>query len=171
MIPNSQDTGPYRIDLLMLIWGRISRSADALHGIGAIARDGAALGELVQAAAAAGQHLLDLEDVTRTLRVMAAQDGMHAGDWLRSRAAEAQLPRRKPPPALDLQIRLRGLQCERLVAKVIRRVDDKTVVEAYRVTITNTRGDVASVESSSFANALEGAISMAGARADVTEDP
>jgi hypothetical protein len=38
---------------------------------------------------------------------------------LRSKAVEAQMPRRKPPAALDLQIRLRGLQCQRLVAQLI----------------------------------------------------
>jgi hypothetical protein len=166
VLPNAQDTGPYRVDLVTLIWGRISRSADALHGVGAIAHNGQQLGELVQAAVAVGQELVAIEDLTRTLRVLAAQDGMHAGDWLRSRAVEAQMPRRKPPAALDLQIRLRGLQCRRLVAKLITRTDDEDVTEAYRVTIVNTRGDVASVESSSFANALEGAIAMAGARAD-----
>jgi hypothetical protein len=42
--------------------------------------------------------------------------------------------------------------------------------DSFRVTIKNLRGDVASCESPDFINALEGAIKMAGARADSMED-
>ena len=42
--------------------------------------------------------------------------------------------------------------------------------DSFRVTIKNLRGDVASCESHDFINALEGAIKMAGARADRMED-
>jgi hypothetical protein len=41
--------------------------------------------------------------------------------------------------------------------------------DTFRVTIKNLRGDVASCASHDFINALEGAIKMAGARADRME--
>ena len=43
--------------------------------------------------------------------------------------------------------------------------------DRFRVQIKNLRGDVASCGSTDFINALEGAIKMAGARADRTEEP
>ncbi len=162
MIANDQDAGPYRIDLVLAIWSRIARTAEALVGIGAIATQPGDLRRIVDATGEAGNAAIDHDCLTRTLRVLAHADGMHAGDWLRARAVEAQMPRRKPPAPLDLQIRLKGVQCKRLVGQLIERDDG----DAYRVTIMNTRGDVASVESSSFANALEGAIRMAGARSE-----
>jgi hypothetical protein len=51
------------------------------------------------------------------------------------------MPRRKTPAPADLQIRLRGLSCLRLVATLNRET------ESYRVVIKNLRGDVASCES------------------------
>src|SRR5262249_56656479 len=68
---------------------------------------------------------------------------------------ESRLPRRKPPAPADLQIRLRGLSCRRLVATMDAERD------SFRVTVKNLRGDVASCESPDFINALEGAIKMA----------
>lgn len=161
--PNEQDIGPYRIDHLRAIWGKIGRTADALHAVNAIALCGEDLRLVVQTAAEEGNEALNNPTMTRVLRILAAQDGMHAGDWLRMKAAEAVLPRRKTPPAVDLQIRLRGLNCKRLVVKL---ADD----ENYRVTIQNVRGDVASVESTSLSNAIDGAIKMAGARGDTEDD-
>jgi hypothetical protein len=165
---NEQDVGPYPVDHVVSIWGRIARMAEALHAVGAIARAPQQLRELVDACAAGGS--IDHDDITRTLRVLALQDGMHAGDWLRARAVEAGIPRRKPPAPLDLQMRLRSVQCQRLVARLVRISEDGRAYEGYRVTIMNVRGDVASAESSSLANALEGAIKMAGARSETTEE-
>lgn len=162
MTPNEQDVGPFRIDELLAIWTRVARTVEALWSIHAVTNPSAELRKLVQATQEVGDAVIDHPDITRALRVLAAQDGMHAGDWLRMKAVEASMPRRKPPPALDLQLRLRGLNCTRLVAQLVRREDE----ESYRVTIRNVRGDVSSVESASFANALEGAIKMAGARKD-----
>ena len=62
---------------------------------------------------------------------------------------ESQLPRRKPPAPADLQIRLRGLSCRRLVATM------DPAADTFRVQIKNLRGDVASCESHDFINALE----------------
>jgi hypothetical protein len=163
---NGQDVGPYRIDLVVAIWYRIARVTDALYAIGALAVTASTLRQIVDVCKEQGNEAIDDPDLTRALRILAAQDGMHAGDWLRARAVEAQMPRRKPPAPLDLQIRLKGVQCMRLVAQLITRREGETVTEAHRVTIRNTRGDVASCESASFANALEGAIKMAGARGD-----
>lgn len=168
MLPNDQDRGPYRIDLVLAIWSRVARAAEALRFVGALDVSPEALRKAVDDHVAQGLELVDIPDLTKTLVVCAVQDGMHAGDWLRMRAVEAQLPRRKPPAALDLQIRLKGLQCRRLVAQLITRHEGTEVHESHRVTIVNVRGDVASVESSSFANALDGAIKMAGARAEET---
>lgn len=144
--------------------------ADALLAIGAIARSSEALHLELGKTAAAGGTVFDDAALTKTLHVLASQDGMHAADWLRMRAHEASIPRRKTPPSTDLQIRLKGVQCTRLVAQLIRRDDNGESYEAYRVTIKNVRGDVASVESSQFSNALDGAIKMAGAAGVRTEE-
>jgi hypothetical protein len=157
--PNEHDRGPYRVDLLLAIWKRIARTADALWEVGAIKMPSAEMRKRIALAEVEEIREISIGDITTTLRMLALQDGMHAGDWLRMKAVEASLPRRKPPPAVDLQIRLRGLNCKRLVAKID---EDQNV----RVTIWNTRGDVASVQSESFANALDGAIQMAGARSE-----
>lgn len=162
MKPNEQDVGPYRIDELLAIWSKVARTSDALHAVQAISMSSIELKRLVDAAQERGRKDIDHQDITRTLRVLAAQDGMHAGDWLRMKAVEASLPRRKPPPAVDLQLRLKGLNCKRLVAQLVKGETEDD--EGFRVTIVTMRGDVASVESPSFANALEGAIKMAGAR-------
>lgn len=168
MTPNAQDVGPFRVDLVLAIWSKVSRTAEALLAIGAIATSVEALQLELDATAAAGNAVIEHADLTRILRVLATQDGMHAGDWLRARAAEASMPRKKPPASTELQIRLKGVQCLRLDARLIRRKEGEQLYEAHRVTIKNVRGDVASVESPSFANALDGAIAMAGARG--TED-
>jgi hypothetical protein len=164
MTPNEQDIGPFRIDELLAIWQRVARTVEALWAIHAVTSSSAELRKLVQATQEVGDGVIDHQDITRALRVLAAQDGMHAADWLRMKAVEASMPRRKPPPALDLQLRLKGLNCTRLVAQLRRSTDPED--EGFRVTIRNVRGDVVSCESPSFANALEGAIKMAGARKD-----
>jgi hypothetical protein len=160
--PNAQDVGPYPISELLAIWSKVARTADALYAVNAISRPSLELKQLVDATHELGDQVVDHQDLTRTLRVLAAQDGMHAGDWLRMKAVEASLPRRKPPPAVDLQLRLKGLNCKRLIAQLVKGETEDD--EGFRVTIVTMRGDVASVESPSFANALEGAIKMAGAR-------
>jgi hypothetical protein len=165
MKPNEQDHGPYRIDLVRAIWNRIARTVDALHAIAAVDIGAEQLKQLVDGEDAGGRLEVDSLTLTCALRVMASQDGMHAGDWLRARAVDASLPRRKAPAALELQLRLRGVNCRRFVA-VCRPGEEYGGEDAYRVTVTNVRGDIASVESTSFANALEGAIKMAGARVD-----
>jgi hypothetical protein len=101
---------------------------------------------------------VDHADLARALCVMAAADNMHVGDWMERTVYELQMPRVKTPAPADLQIRLRGLSCRRLVATLNHETDN------YRVVVKNLRGDVASCESSDFLNALEGAIKMAGAR-------
>lgn len=165
MNPNSDDVGPFRIDHLRSIWLRIARTAGMLQMFGAITMRPDALKQLVDATAECGNEVVDHPAITRTLRVLAAAEDMHAADWLRMKALEADLPRRRLPPAVDLQLRLRGLQATRIVAQLIRR-NEFGRPENFRVTIRTTRGDVASVESTNFANALEGAIKMAGARAE-----
>jgi hypothetical protein len=170
MLPTKdQDHGPFRIDLVLAIWTRVARTADALYQTQALSSSAAALHQRIQVTAEQGNQAIDDPELTRVLRVLAAQDGMHAGDWLRKTAVEAQMPRRKPPASIDLQVRLKGVQCVRLVCSLVRRRgDEDKMLESHRVTIRNTRGDVASCESDSFANALDGAIKMAGVR---TEEP
>jgi hypothetical protein len=162
--PEAQDLGPYRLDLVQALWPRIARVVRTLHAIGALRTAAAELEHVITAAAQAGRPTVDHADLARALCVMAAGDNMHVGDWMERTVYELQMPRRKAPAPVDLQIRLRGLICRRLVAQI----NDET--ESYRVTIKSLRGDVASVESSSFSNALEGAIKMAGAVAR-PEDP
>jgi len=162
--PAAQDLGPWRIDLLLAIWPRIARAVDTMHGTGAGELRSDELKRAIDAAAAMGSLAFVHRDLARTLCVMASVENMHVDDWLRRTVYESQLPRRKPPAPADLQIRLRGLSCRRLVATM------DPAADRFRVTIKNLRGDVASCESHDFINALEGAIKMAGARADRTED-
>lgn len=162
--PNVQDLGPWRVDLLEPIWNRVVRGAEALLVVGAINTDVPELGDMLAVAKVLGRVCIDSPDLTRILGMLAMIDGMHAQDWIRMRYVEATTPRRKPPPSTDLQMRLAGLQCRRLVCTLVRREHGRTVYEAHRVTIHNLRGDVSSAESSSFPNALEGALKMAGAR-------
>jgi hypothetical protein len=161
--PTDQDAGPFRIAHLIAIWRLFARTAEALWEIRAIGNPSAELRKVIDAREAEGVEVVSHADITRVVRLLALQAGMHADDWLRMTAADALLPRRKPPPAVELQIRLRWLNCKRLVC----RLDEAK--QNYRVTIHNVRGDVASVESCDFANALEGAIKMAGARAEGDE--
>jgi hypothetical protein len=163
--PEAQDLGPWRIDLVLAIWPRIARTIETLRAIGAVRSRPEDIETVIRSNAEAGCQAVEHRELGRVLCVMAAGDNMHVGDWLRRTVAESHMPRRKPPAPADLAIRLRGLACKRLVA----RINDET--ESYRVTILNLRGDVASCESYDFINALEGAIKMAGARADRTEEP
>lgn len=158
MRPHDGDIGPYRLNEVRAVWIPIARTIDVLHGLGACGIDAVASREIIDAAVIKGDSGTVLASVALALRILSAQEGMHALDWLRMRAIDEQMPRRKPPAAVDLQLRLKGLQCKRLVAHC------DPDGESYRVTIQNTRGDVASVNSSSFASALEGAMRMAGAR-------
>lgn len=168
MLPtNDQDRGPYRIDLVQAIWTRIARTADALYQTQALACSAAALQQRIQVTAEQGNAAIDDPDLTRVLRVLAAWDGMHAGDWLRKTVTDQQLPRRGTTPALALQGRLQGVGCERLVCTLSRRRDPQNptrIAELHRVTIRSAGGGIASCESESFALALEGALRMAGAR-------
>lgn len=152
--PEAQDLGPYRTDLVRALWPRIARVVHTLHSIGAIRTTAPELERVLDAAPPAVDHA----DLARALCVMAAADNMHVGDWMERTVYELQMPRVKTPAPADLQIRLRGLSCRRLVATLNHETDN------YRVVVKNLRGDVASCESSDFLNALEGAIKMAGAR-------
>jgi hypothetical protein len=71
---------------------------------------------------------------------------------------------RRPPRPDRRGYGIVDLSCRRLVATM------DPAADRFRVTIKNLRGDVASCESHDFINALEGAIKMAGARADRMED-
>lgn len=154
--PETQDLGPWRLDLLMAIWPRIGRALDTMRAIGAVQAGGDEVRHWLELAAGAGVQTFDHRDLARTLVVMSSVENMHVDDWLRKTVAESKMPRRKTPAAADLQIRLREVSCRRLVATMVE--------DGYRVVIKNLRGDVASCESPDFINALEGAIKMAGAR-------
>jgi len=156
--PDRQDLGPWRADLLLAIWPRIGRAADTMRAIGAVRAGSAELKLAIDAATAGGRQSFGHPDLARTLCVMASVENMHVDDWLRKTVYESQLPRRKSPAPADLQIRLRGLSCRRIVATMDPDAD------SFRVVIKNLRGDVASCESTDFLNALEGAIKMAGGR-------
>lgn len=164
--PNEMDVGPFRIDLLIAIWPRFARALDALCEIGAASVRSADVRAVLDAMLAAGRELVDDAIITAVLRLLALQDSMHANDWLRVRAAEAMTPRRKPPASTDLQMRLRGVQCRYLGARLVYGDGETPGGDRYRVTIENMRGDVASCEHVMFPSALEGALRMSGARRD-----
>jgi hypothetical protein len=155
---NEKDEGPFQIDLLQAIWWHLEQVCTVLHSAKLVACSAAELRRWVDEAQAEGHASVIHPTVALILRILAAPLSMHCDDYLRMKGVEAQLPRRKLDPSVDLQIRLRGLEARRVVCQL----DD--VTETYRVTIKNVRGDVASAAGATFPNALEGAIKMAGAR-------
>lgn len=158
------DVEPPRIDLVLVLWTRISRTIDALASLDP-APAPIALEDLrakLELDVQAGIEVTTDPLVIRALRVLAWQDNMHANDWLRKTAVDAQIPRRKQALVTDLQIRLKGVQAKRIVMSA------ETREGTYRVTVHTFQGDVVSARSDNFVNALAGAIKMAGAREDGT---
>jgi hypothetical protein len=168
---NEQDMGPFRIDLVLGVWVRIGRAIDAMRALGFSAATADEMHAVLVKLAADGRTETSDDRIVKALRFLALQDGMHANDWLRMRFADEQAPRRKPPASVDLQIRLRNVQCNFLVARICRgkpdssRCDGERLPDTFRVTIRTMRGDVASCESEHFAHALDGAVAMAGVNA------
>lgn len=146
-------TGPFRVEDLLAIWNRIARMAHVLHGAGQIRSKPDELRALIAAAALADEASFEHPDLNRTLGFLAAPDAMFASDWVRMKVIDARGQTNVAAHALDL----RGLRCRRLVIRF-------TDGDACRVTIHNRRGDVVSVDGHNLANALGGAIRMAGAR-------
>lgn len=163
MNPKAADSEPFRLELVERIWTKIARTVDALHSLGVCELKPEALHGILAAHAEQGNDASSHPDLERALRVLAWQDNMHAGDWLRKEAVEAMLPRRKQALVTDLQIRLKGVQAKRIVMSA------RTEDGSYRCTVQTFHGDVVSARSDNFVNALNGAIAMAGARKDDTE--
>lgn len=153
------DTAPMRIDLVLRLWTKIARTVDALRSLGVGDLSSDELRAIIDATAEEADAVVH-PDLERALRVLGWQDNMHAGDWLRMRAAEAMLPRRKQALVTDLQIRLKGVQAKRIVMSA------RTEEGSYHCTVRTFQGDVVSARSDNFVNALNGAIEMAGARKD-----
>lgn len=170
VLPTERDAGPFPIEPIRAIWTWVERAAFALREQGAITSTPNELRAELDAQESAGAERIAHPELARALRVMAALENMHVDDWLVQRAAEVLMPRRKPPPVVDMQMRLKGVQCQRLVAQVIRCGDGKTATAKHRVTIQTLRGDVASAEHPRLHHALDGAIRMAGARTGSTEE-
>lgn len=147
--------GPYRIDDVLAIWKRIARTAEVLHGVGALAITLAQLRLEVGRLAEQHNGAVDHPELTRVLRVLAAPDRMSPSDWLRMKVVDQSGRHGKPGHPLDL----RGLRCRKLIASFESSGD-------VLVTVENLRGGIASVKSCNFGNALEGAIRMAGARSE-----
>jgi hypothetical protein len=153
---NDQKDGPYRVADVKTVWTRIARMVDHLHKLGVIDMSAPDLALLINRLEVHDQPDVDVPALNTTLEVLAAPDAMCASDWLRMKVVDARGRTNVSLHPLDL----RGLKCRRLVV----RFDGTDEEPVCRVTIHNRRGDIASVESTSFANALDGAINMAGAR-------
>lgn len=154
------DTEPLRLDLVVQLWTKVSRTVDALRSLGLVTLNPEELRAVLDAQREQGNEASDHADLVRAVRVLAWQDNMHSSDWLRKEAADALVPRRKQALVTDLQIRLNGVQAKRIVMSA------RTGEGTYRCTVQTFQGDVVSCRSDNFVNALTGAITMAGARKD-----
>jgi hypothetical protein len=154
---DERDLAPLRVDLVLSAWPAIGPMLEAMHRVGLVPRGEGEMRRIVELVASRGGARIDHPSIAAAVRVLAALQGQHASDWLEATAQAATMPRRKPPPATDLVLRLEGVECSRLVLEEA----DEGIV---RVTIWNHRGDVVSYESGNTANALDGAIRMADAR-------
>lgn len=146
--------GPFRVDDLLAIWNRIARMAHVLYGSRIIKRTPDELRALIAAAEASDEASFECPDLNRVIGFLAAPDAMFASDWVRMKVIDARGQTNVAAHSLDL----RGLRCRRLVVKFI---DD---TDACRVTVHSRRGDIVSVLGHNLANALGGAVRMAGAR-------
>jgi len=155
---NERDVPPFRVDMVLAAWAALDVMVEVLFLLGLVPRGADDARRICELVAAAKRRTINHPSITTALRVLAAADGQHAADWLEQQALDAGVPRRKPPPAVDLVARLEGLDCRRLL------LEERLDLGVVRVTVWNHRGDVASHESGSTANALEGAIHMASAR-------
>lgn len=151
-------------------WPRILGAARALERAGSFAglyRGVLDQRGLVERAQLAGE-LVASAHIDAAVRCCAAFEDMEPGDWLRMAAIDATIPRRRPPPSVAIALRLRGVQCQRLVAQV---VEDLNGEDAVLVELQSTRGDVVSCRREDFDEALEGALRMAGALPDRPQAP
>lgn len=153
---NDQKDGPYRVADVITVWTRIARMVDHLHKRGISESSSAAMRTRLAKLERADVADIDEPDLSVALEMLAAPDAMCASDWLRMKVVDARGRTNVSLHPLDL----RGLSCRRLVI----RFDGTDEDPICRVTVHNLRGDIASTQSSTLANALDGAINMAGAR-------
>lgn len=153
---NDQKDGPYRVADVKTVWTRIARMLEHLHKLKLVKRPSAELRILIDRLDREEVSDTDDGDISYALEMLAASDAMCASDWLRMKVVEARGRTNVSLHPLDL----RGLSCRRLVI----RFDGTDEDPICRVTVHNLRGDIASTQSSTLANALDGAINMAGAR-------
>lgn len=153
---NDQKDGPYRVADVITVWTRIARMVEHLHKLGISKSSAAEMRKRLAKFERDEVSDIDEVDLSAALEMLAAPDAMCASDWLRMKVVDARGRTNVSLHPLDL----RGLSCRRLVV----RFDGTEDEPICRVTIHNRRGDIASVESPTFGNALDGAIKMAGAR-------
>lgn len=153
-----RDAPPFRLDLVLAAWAAIEVMVESLWRERVIRRSAEEMRRVCELAIELGRTRINHESITLPLRLLAASAGQHVVDWLEQQAVEAQLPRRKPPPAVDLVLRLDGVDARRLL------LEELGAEGVVRCTVWNHRGDVVSHESGSTANALAGAIRLADAR-------
>jgi len=147
-------------ELVLAIWPRLERMIVALGKVGIFVNVDRTQAFVATLKGRNDEGVITNDHVATAIRLLALQDSMAPHDWLRMKAVDAAMPRKRTPPALDLQLRLKRINARSLVAKVVQRENGS---ELARVTIKSARGDVASCEAPGFAEALEAAIQMAGA--------
>lgn len=153
---NDQKDGPYRVADVKTVWTRIARMLEHLHKLKLVKRPSAELRILIDRLDREEVSDTDDGDISYALEMLAASDAMCASDWLRMKVVEARGRTNVSLHPLDL----RGLACRLLVVRF--EADDVCHVTVKTQLAGTSR--VASVRSAGFANALDGAIRMIGAR-------
>jgi hypothetical protein len=92
--------------------------------------------------------------LTSAIEILGRMSALRGEEWLRQNYELRTVPRKKPPPPTDLQIRLKH-------AVNARKVTVEAVDRDYRATIVTTQGDVVVCRGSKMQWALDGALGMA----------
>lgn len=149
------DVERLEVDAVLVAWARLAPVVDALYASGAAPRGAAEARRVVELVRDRGARWIRYAPVSTAARVLAAIAGVGVATWLADAAHEARTPRRKPPPAVDLLLRLQGVD-----ARWVQLIEDRNQ-GIVRCTIATHHGDVVSHESGATANAIAGAISLA----------
>lgn len=135
-------------------WPLIMNSIDALERQSILFDSQRRVKQLVDLSIASQIETVEHPSLTSAVELLGRLQALRGEEWLRQTYAARTVPRRKPPPPTDLQIRLQPSVCAK-------KVSIEAVNGDYRATIITTQGDIVVCRGDKMQWALDGALNMA----------
>ena len=147
----------YAVPQVQTCWPLVAAAIDGLERLDLVPMASVAdQRRHVDMLAACGVDYVETRPLELAIEMLGRCESLRGEEWLRQRYAERVVPRRKPPPVIDLQIRVEK-------AVNARKINIETLQDrnGFRVSVVTTQGEVVVCTGDKLRWVLDGALAMA----------